>query len=104
MTTLNDLASLAYDAYAPLSDTGYEDLSERERERWEAVARAVTNWSPVSATPDGYRARKLSDAEVKTVRRLAADGKRYQDIADHFGVSKSTIGQIVRWEIRENVG
>ena len=45
-------------------------------------------------SPRGETKSKLSEADVFTVRRMIANGVRQQRIAEHFGVSHSTIHDI----------
>jgi DNA invertase Pin-like site-specific DNA recombinase len=43
---------------------------------------------------DHWRA-KLTDRDVELIRRLRADGMRYRDLAEKFGVGKTTIQDIL---------
>lgn len=89
--TILDRASLAFDAYAPDSSIDFEDLEQCEQERWIAVAEAL------SSKPK--RQPKISIEDAAKIRELAAKHSRAY-LASKFGVSKTTIGAIVRMEIR----
>lgn len=43
---------------------------------------------------------KLTDAEAELIRELHEDGLPYYALAEKFGVSKSAIGKICRYERR----
>jgi len=43
---------------------------------------------------------KLNEDQVREIKRLIRAGMRYQDIAEHYGVGKTTIANIatgLRW-------
>ena len=51
-----------------------------------------------------YGRRKLSDADVRSIRRMAIDGMTYSAIQRMFpGVAKETVARIVRRETHTNV-
>lgn len=47
---------------------------------------------------------KLTQADVKEIYRLRAEGLQHKDIAPLFGVHKSTVGQILRGERWSHLG
>lgn len=46
---------------------------------------------------------KLSDREVDLIRRLHEDGMSYKRLADKFGVAKSTVASIVKYQRRGQI-
>lgn len=43
---------------------------------------------------------KLTDVQVDQIRELAEEGASYRQLAEAFGVSKSLIAAICRYEVR----
>jgi ribosome-binding protein aMBF1 (putative translation factor) len=48
---------------------------------------------------EGHKSSKLSKRDVNKIRKLyEQDGWTQQELAEEFGMSKSAIGQVVRYE------
>ena len=90
---MEDLAALAWDQMHPDSEQDFEDLPESERSRWQELVRLIRE-SP-------RRKQKVSWDQVCQIRRTADWwGASYQELAEKYNISKSTVGQIIRCEIR----
>lgn len=90
---MEDLASLAWDQMHPNAEIDFEDLPESERSRWQELVRLIR------ASP--RRKQKVTWEQVCHIRRMADGcGTSYQKLAEKYNISKSTVGQIVRCEIR----
>lgn len=67
---------------------------------WHEYAARAHEFVPRGAD---YRRAMLTDEIVRKARQMAAQGTRYQDIADYFGVSKRTLEKAIRYETWRHV-
>ena len=66
-------------------------ILESEKHRYRGVS-GSKNYSAV-----------LTEKEVKQIKKMFQENKTHVEIADHFGVGRSTIGRIVRGQSWRNV-
>lgn len=59
-------------------------------------ARSGPTRHPESYRGENSKRAKLTEAAVREIRRMAAGGMRYTQIAEHYGISPSTVSGIAR--------
>lgn len=60
------------------------------------LAETVDNYRPTTRKREKHPNAKLTQEDVNEIRRLAAEGVERSSLVARFGVSKSTIGSILR--------
>lgn len=99
MSNVYDAAAAAWDHQNPYADQDFEDLCEEEQQMWVATVAAAL---AVLGTP-GKRKRKpkLTWEQVCELREdYRWCGVSQRVLAERYGVSQNTVGEIVRGEIR----
>lgn len=58
---------------------------------------------PIGIPGKANRMAKVTEDDIPTIRRLASEGMKYQDIAVRYNLHKTTVGEIVRRDIWAHV-